>query len=80
MNYIVKLLGFSIFSSPIIIGIGTGRIAWIYTFAALNYFYINTYSLEKRYKKLIYYFYLIGLTLFYLYKSYVRIRLGVLQI
>lgn len=77
---IEKILGFTFFSLPILIGIGAGRIAWIYSFASINYLFVNQSSLEKSYKKIIYFFYLISLCLFYLYKSYIRIKVGALQI
>lgn len=76
---IIKLLGSSIFSLPVLIGIGTGRIAWLYSFVCLNYLFINPFFLKKS-KKIIYFSFLIPLTLYYIYKSYVRIKLGVLQI
>ena len=79
-NYIIKLLGFSFFSLPVLIGLPAGRIAWLYSFASLNYLFINPFPLQKNSKKLIYYSYVILLTLYYIYKSYVRIKLGILDI
>ena len=77
---IEKILGFTIFSIPILIGIGAGRIAWIYSFASINYLFVNQPYIQNPYKKIIYFSYLILLCLFYLFKSYVRIKAGSLQI
>ena len=68
------------FPVQILIGIGTGRIAWIYSFASINYLFVNLPSIQKTSKKIIYFSYLIVLCLFYLFKSYVRIKAGALQI
>ena len=79
-SFITRVLGFSFFLLPLMTGVGSGRIAWLYSFASLYYFFVNPFSLQKNSKKIIYYSYLILLTLYYIYKSYVRITLGALEI